>query len=85
METISLAEAKAHLSELVDLVEAGESVEITRRGRAAAVLVPVEPPRRSIDAAVLGALTTSLASPHTGNLAGAVDFLRNLRAAGPRG
>jgi len=33
MSTVSLAEAKARLSEIVDRVEAGEEVVITRRGR----------------------------------------------------
>jgi prevent-host-death family protein len=36
MVTVSLAQAKAHLSELLDKVEAGEEVVITRRGRAVA-------------------------------------------------
>ncbi len=40
MERINLADAKARLSEIVDRVEAGESIEITRRGRPAAKLVP---------------------------------------------
>ena len=30
MDAISLADAQAHLSELVDRVEAGDSIEITR-------------------------------------------------------
>ena len=34
MVTVNLAHAKAHLSELLDKVEAGEEVLITRRGRA---------------------------------------------------
>ena len=33
MTNISLADAKAHLSELVDRVEAEESIDITRRGK----------------------------------------------------
>lgn len=33
MTAITLAEAKTHLSELVDRVEAGDSIEITRRGK----------------------------------------------------
>ena len=33
MEGINLAEAKAHLSELVDRAEAGETMEILRRGK----------------------------------------------------
>ncbi len=33
MDTINLADAKAHLSELVDRVEAGDSIDISRRGK----------------------------------------------------
>lgn len=36
--SISVAEAKAHLSEILDRVEAGEEVVITRRGKAVARL-----------------------------------------------
>ena len=39
MQTVSLASAKAHLSALIDAVEAGEDVLITRRGRAVARLI----------------------------------------------
>ena len=49
MTTVNLAHAKAHLSELIDQVEAGEEIVITRRGRPAARLGPVEPPKRPID------------------------------------
>lgn len=42
MERINLADAKARLSEIVDRVEAGESIEIVRRGKPAARLVPAE-------------------------------------------
>lgn len=41
MPTVSLVEAKAHLSELLDRVEAGEAVVITRHGRPVANLSPV--------------------------------------------
>lgn len=37
---VSLAEAKAHLSALLDRVEAGEEVVITRRGKPVARLAP---------------------------------------------
>ena len=40
MVTVNLAHAKAHLSELLDRVEAGEEVLITRRGRPVAHLSP---------------------------------------------
>ena len=43
MVTVTLVEAKAHLSELLDKVEAGETVTITRHGTAVAKLVPVKP------------------------------------------
>ena len=40
MRTIGLAEAKAQLSSLLDAVESGQPVVITRRGKAIAELVP---------------------------------------------
>src|SRR5436853_87913 len=49
METVSLAEAKAQLSKLIDKVESGEEVVITRHGRAVARVAPVEQPREPID------------------------------------
>jgi prevent-host-death family protein len=48
MLTINLAHAKAHLSELLDKVEAGEEVVITRHGRAAARLSGVSRPKRPL-------------------------------------
>lgn len=39
---VSVAEAKAKLSELLKRVEAGEKVTITRRGKSVAVLSPAE-------------------------------------------
>jgi prevent-host-death family protein len=49
MLTVNLAHAKAHLSELIDKIEQGEEIVITRRGRPAARLGPVERPRQPID------------------------------------
>lgn len=43
MATYNTAEAKAHLSELLDRVERGEEVVIARRGRAVAKLSPLAP------------------------------------------
>ena len=42
--SIGLAEAKAHLSQVLDRVEAGEELVITRRGKPVARVVPVQPP-----------------------------------------
>jgi prevent-host-death family protein len=41
MTTVGSFEAKTKLAELLDRVEAGETVTITRRGRPVAKLVPV--------------------------------------------
>jgi prevent-host-death family protein len=41
MREVGAFEAKTHLSELLAAVEAGETVTITRRGKAVARLVPV--------------------------------------------
>ncbi len=46
---MNLAEAKAKFSEAVNRAEAGETIEITRRGKVAARLVPPEPVREKID------------------------------------
>ena len=40
MSEVTLANAKAHLSELVDRVEAGETIDVTRRGKIVAKVVP---------------------------------------------
>lgn len=41
MGAYSIAEAKAHLSALVEQVERGEPVTLTKRGRAVARIVPL--------------------------------------------
>jgi prevent-host-death family protein len=60
MGVINLADAKAHLSELVDRVEAGDSFDITRRGKPVARLTAVSRPRKPIDAALLQSLTAAM-------------------------
>jgi prevent-host-death family protein len=69
MRSFSLAEAKAHLSELIDRVEAGEPIEITRRGKPVALVTAVGA-RKPIDIAKLRALTDSMpmASVSAGDL-----------------
>lgn len=42
MRTVSLAEAKAHLSELLNSVEAGEEIVVTLHGRAVARVSPAK-------------------------------------------
>ena len=75
MDEVSLADAKAHLSELLDRVEAGESICITRRGRPVARLTAVSRPRRRVDLAMLQALTAAM-PPSTQS---AADLVRSMR------
>jgi len=48
MITINLVQAKAHLSELLDKVEAGEEVIVTRHGRAVAYIHRVSRPKHPL-------------------------------------
>lgn len=75
MDTINLADAKAHLSELVDRVEAGDAIDITRRGKPVARLTAVARPRKPIDAALLAALTAAMPA----QAPGAADLVRSMR------
>ena len=75
MDGVTLAEAKAHLSDLVSRVAAGESIEITRRGKIVARLVPAEAPRKPVDAAALRTITAAM--PLQTETAG--DFVRRMR------
>jgi prevent-host-death family protein len=47
MKRVQIAEAKAHLSALVERVEAGEEIVITRRSKPVARLVPEPKARRT--------------------------------------
>lgn len=51
MRQVQIAEAKAHLSALIEQVEAGEEIIIARRGKPVARLIPE--PRTSKSAAEL--------------------------------
>jgi antitoxin (DNA-binding transcriptional repressor) of toxin-antitoxin stability system len=48
MATVTLVEAKAHLSELLDRVESGEDVVITRHGRPVARMSAMARPKRPL-------------------------------------
>jgi prevent-host-death family protein len=49
MTTVNVVEAKAHLSELLDKVESGEEVVITRHGRPVAQLCAVARPKLPLE------------------------------------
>jgi prevent-host-death family protein len=71
VEDVSIAEAKAHFSELVERAEAGETVRITRRGKPVARLVPPESIMKRIYLEALRSLTDSYPRKQTFE----VDFL----------
>ncbi|MER8404321.1 MULTISPECIES: type II toxin-antitoxin system prevent-host-death family antitoxin [unclassified Mesorhizobium] len=75
MDAVNLADAKAHLSELVDRVEAGDSIDITRRGKPVARLTAVARPRKRIDAVVLQSLTATMPL----QAQAAADLVRSMR------
>ena len=60
MITISLARAKARLSQLLDRVEAGEEVVITRHGRAVARLHSVSLPKKPLSFDELAAFRATM-------------------------
>ncbi|MGQ0530483.1 MAG: type II toxin-antitoxin system Phd/YefM family antitoxin [Panacagrimonas sp.] len=55
MAHFSVASAKARLSEILAVVETGEEVLITRRGKPIARLSSVEPGRKTVDLAAVDA------------------------------
>jgi antitoxin (DNA-binding transcriptional repressor) of toxin-antitoxin stability system len=73
MSTYTLAAAKAQLSRLISLVEAGEEITVTKRGRAVEKHVPSEPLCQQMPSlAEHRALLTPQAEP-------AGEFIRKLR------
>ena len=81
MRRVNLAEAKAGLSALLDAVEAGEEVVITRRGRSVARLI-----RETGGKAESGDWVARLRRIHAhqpGPAESAVELLRELRIQKP--
>jgi len=52
MKEVGVYEAKTHLARLLDEVEGGETVTITRHGRPVANLVPVSERQRTVEEAI---------------------------------
>lgn len=77
MSTCTVAEAKAHLSELLARVESGEELVITRRGRPVANLSPVRPIKRPPDWQAIRVFRESMPAMETS----AVDLIREMRDA----
>ena len=60
MSDVTLADAKAHLSELVERAIQGETVQLTRRGKPVACITGVSRQRQPIDLKSLRALTNTM-------------------------
>ena len=75
MKSVSVAEAKAHLSDLISRAADGETIDITRRGKPVAQLVAVKKLRKKIDVDMLQRITAgqSLQKQSAG------DFIREMR------
>ena len=73
--TVSVAEAKSHLSELIAAVEAGDEVVITKRGVPVATIVPRPRPKKKIDLDWLREMTKEI--PYQEEDAGT--FMRRVR------
>lgn len=78
MLTVNLAHAKAHLSELLDKVEAGEEVTITRHGKPVAHLRRAASPKKPLDLEALAAFRATL-PPQQGSSA---ELIRKMRDEG---
>lgn len=73
--TVSLRDAKAHLSALSERAAAGEESVITKRGRPVARLTAAVAPRKPVDLSRLQSLTHRI--PHQSESAG--QFMRDMR------
>ena len=60
MSDVTLADAKARLSELVERAARGEPVQITRRGKPVARITAIDLEPQRIDLAALRALTGAM-------------------------
>lgn len=68
MGHVNIAEAKAHLSNLIARAEAGETILISRRGRPVVELRAIEQPRQPIDIQALLAFITTLPETPSGTV-----------------
>ncbi len=78
MGAYSVAEAKAHLSEILKQVEAGEEITITRRGRPIATIRAPKKPPTAIDWARIAAFRDKLPKSKLS----AAKLVREMRDAG---
>jgi prevent-host-death family protein len=75
MDNVSLTDAKAHLSKLIERASKGETFQITRRGVPVAKLIGVEKPKKPIDIELL----RSVSRKSKMQMESAGDFIRRMR------
>jgi antitoxin (DNA-binding transcriptional repressor) of toxin-antitoxin stability system len=75
VDTVSLADAKARLSELVARAEKGEEVCITRRGKPVVKLSRLEAPKKPIDFEAIRKIRESMPMQEEST----ADFIRRMR------
>lgn len=75
MESYSIADAKARLSEIIEQVETGATVDITKRGKLVARIAPPQKPLKPVDVDALRRLTANHSYQHES----AGDFMRRVR------
>lgn len=75
MRRVSIAEAKAHLSEIIDQARAGEDIEITRRGELVATLSGAPKKKKPIDVDAMKRLTDKMRRQSVS----AGEFIRQMR------
>jgi prevent-host-death family protein len=73
--SVTLADAKAHLSALVERAAQGEDVRITRRGKPVAQITGLGRPRKPVDLEFLRDLTKGM----TSSRAPASEWIRQMR------
>lgn len=78
MSEMSVAQAKAHLSEILDRVEAGETVTITRRGRPVARVSGIVARKKPIDFDALRRFRESMPMSERSS----ADIIREMRDEG---
>ena len=83
-QTIGLAEAKAKLSEIVDRVETGQTIVISRKGKPVAELRPVAPLTPAQAVAKIRAIRKRIARRNPPAERGSTKRLRDLAHKGHR-
>lgn len=78
MNTVSVAEAKAHLSELLNQVEAGEEIVITRRGQPIVRLISERKPPSPLPLPSLAAFRATMPESPVSS----ADLIRQMRDEG---